>query len=228
MQMLISIAVPVYECHGLGWLYLSELLNSISKQTYKNIEVVISDQSTDDKIYKLCNFYSNELNIKYVSGHHVDRSNSTNVNNAIKNCSSEYIKIIFQDDFFINSSAIEQIAMAFNDGATWILSGCDHCHNIHYLERPFIPQYTDQIIYGKNTISSPSVLAFYGKELFDENLVMLMDCEMYKRLYDKYGNPFVITDLLICNRIHDKQMQNGLENIIDSEVEYCLNKYKGD
>jgi glycosyltransferase involved in cell wall biosynthesis len=226
--MKLSIAIPTYECHGFGWLYLTELLNSIIKQTEKEIEVVISDQSTDDHIYNLCNFYSNHLNIKYVSGHHINRSNSPNANNAIKHCSSENIKIMFQDDFFINPSAIEQIVSKFNSGSKWIISGSAHCKNIHFLERPFIPHYTDQIIYGKNTISSPSVLAFYGKELFDENLVMLMDCEMYKRLYDKYGNPFVITDLLICNRIHDKQMQNGLESIIDSEVEYCLNKYKGD
>jgi glycosyltransferase involved in cell wall biosynthesis len=225
--MSISIAIPVYECHGLGWLYLSELLNSIAKQTYKNVEIVISDQSTDDKIKNLCSFYAKEMNIKYVSGHHVARSNSTNVNNAILHCSNDYIKIIFQDDFFINSSAIEQIVMAFNNGAKWIISGCDHCHDIHYLERPFIPYYTDQIIYGKNTISSPSVLAFYGKELFDEKLVMLMDCEMYKRLHDKYGEPCILHDSLVCNRLHDKQLQNAYEHVLDEEINYCLNKYKG-
>lgn len=52
--MTISIGIPVYECHGMGWLYLSELLNSISKQSYKDVEVVISDQSTDDNIFNLC------------------------------------------------------------------------------------------------------------------------------------------------------------------------------
>ena len=41
-----------------------------------------------------------ELNIKYVSGSHVPRSNSTNVNNAILNCTNDYIKVMFQDDFF--------------------------------------------------------------------------------------------------------------------------------
>ena len=34
-------------------------------------------------------------------------------------------------------------------------------------------------INGRNTISSPSVLTLRNKDYFDENLVMLLDCEMY-------------------------------------------------
>lgn len=225
--MSISIAIPVYECHGFGWLYLSELLNSISKQTYKNIEIVVSDQSTDDNIKLLCNFYKTQLNIKYVSGHHLQRSNSPNTNNAITHCSSDYIKIIFQDDFFVDESALQKIVTAFETGAKWIISGSLHCSNIHALYRPFIPYYNSNILVGNNTISSPSVLSMQGKELFDENLIMLMDCEMYYRLHDKYGEPYIIRDLLVCNRQHSNQLQNLNQDKLSEEIDYCKNKYKG-
>ena len=223
----ISIAIPVYECHGNGWLYLSELLNSIVKQTEKDIEVVIRHQSTDDNIVKLCNLYKNYLNIKYVSGQHLRRSNSPNANNAIKNCTYEHIKIMFQDDFFINEFALEKIKSAFNQGAKWIVNGCVHCKNIHQLYNPFIPRYNSNILLGNNTISSPSVLAFHQKEYFDENLIMLMDCEMYYKLHHKYGEPHIINDLLICNRQHEMQLQNSNQDKLSDEIVYCKNKYKG-
>lgn len=224
--MVLSIAIPVYECHGLGWLYLSELLNSIYKQTYKNIEVVISDQSTDDNIFNLCTYYKKHMNIKYVSGHNLKRSNSPNVNNAIKNCSSDKIKIMFQDDFFVDDNALQKIISRFDEGANWIVSACVHCNSIHHLGAPWTPSYNTSILDGINTISSPSVLAINGKELFDENLIMMMDCEMYHRLYTKYGEPTIINDFLICNRIHDKQLQNQNQDKLSSEIIYCKNKYK--
>lgn len=226
--MKLSVAIPVYECHGIGWQYLLELLNSIFKQTEKDIEIVISDQSTDDNIKKLCNYYSNFLNIKYVSGHHLKRSNSPNTNNAIINCSCDIIKIIFQDDFFIDNFGIEKIINAFENGSNWVLTGSLHCKsNIHSLFQQIVPVYNDRIIAGDNTISSPSVLAFKGKHYFDENLIMLMDCEMYKNLHTLYGDPYIISDPVICNRIHNNQMQNKFINLFEIEKKYCLEKYKG-
>lgn len=225
--MKISIAIPVYEAHGNGWIYLSELLNSIWTQTEKQIEVVVSDQSTDDNIKVLCDYYSRHLNIKYVCAKNLKRSNSPNANNAIKHCSSEIIKIIFQDDFLIKDTAIEELVKSFDDkNVNWVVTGCMHCENIHYLTRPFLPSYNNNILHGINTISSPSVLSFRGKHYFDESLIMMMDCDIYKKLYDLYGNPFIINDYHVCNRIHKNQLQNLSKDVLNTEVEYCLNKYK--
>jgi glycosyltransferase involved in cell wall biosynthesis len=221
----ISIAIPVYECHGIGWLYLSELLNSIFKQSEKNIEVVISDQSTDDKIFNLCNFYSSMLNLKYIKADNIIRSNSPNVNNAIKYCTAQYVKVMFQDDFFIDNRAIEKTLKLFQSGAKWVVCGCMHCESIHYMYRPFIPKYNDKILYGVNTISSPSVLSFIDKEYFDEKLIMLMDCEIYHKLYTKYGEPTILNEYLICNRQHANQLQNLNQDKLASEINYCKNKY---
>jgi glycosyltransferase involved in cell wall biosynthesis len=226
MKNTLSIAIPVYEANGNGWLYLSELLNSIYKQTFKDYEVVISDQSSDDKIKLLCAYYEKNMNIKYISGHNIKRTNSCNANNAIKNCSSDFIKVIFQDDFFIDENSLNYIVDAFNKDAQWILSGCVHCKNIHFLDRPMIPQYNHDIHLGKNTISSPSVLAFRGKHFFDEELIMLMDCDIYKRLYNIYGEPFIIKNLLVANRLHQNQMQNTHAHLLSREIEYCKNKFK--
>lgn len=223
----ISVAIPVYEAHGSGWLYLSELLNSIWKQTEKDVEIVISDQSLDQNIKNICDYYSSFLNLKYVCGRHLKRSNSPNANNAIKNCSSEIIKVIFQDDFFVMENALQEIIKAFESNTVnWLVSGCFHCSNIHFLQRPFLPSYNENIIRGINTISSPSVLSFRGKHYFDDCLIMMMDCDMYTNLYKLYGDPFILNDCQICNRIHPNQLQNLSKNVTEKEIEYCLNKYK--
>lgn len=46
---IISIIVPVYNTER----YLSECLNSIIKQTYQNIEIVIVDDALTDNSYRI-------------------------------------------------------------------------------------------------------------------------------------------------------------------------------
>lgn len=224
--MKISIAIPTYECYGRGWLYVSELLNSIIKQTYTDYEIVISDQSTDEKIIKTVKFYSNFMDIKLVDGRHVKRSNSPNANNAIKNCGGDIIKIMFMDDFFVSDNALSIIAERMkNKDKNWLINGCVHATSIHHLHTPMIPHYNDQIHLGRNTISSPSVLTIRNKNYFDENLVLLMDCELYKRLYKTYGNPEIVNDFLICNRSHPDQLQNSTNHLLEPEKTYCIQLY---
>jgi glycosyltransferase involved in cell wall biosynthesis len=224
--MKISIPIPTYECHGVGWLYLTDLLNSISRQDYKNYEVVVSDQSTDDKIKKLVKYYSNHMDIKYLSGKKFERKISPNINNAIKHCTGDIIKYMCGDDFFVADNCLSILVQQFSStSAKWLVMGTVHCHSIHVMHTRMIPYYHDKIHLGGNTISSPSVLATTVKEYLDENLSMLVDCELYKRLYVKYGSPLVVQEPLVCNRIHDKQQQHSLHHVVEKEKAYCISLY---
>jgi glycosyltransferase involved in cell wall biosynthesis len=222
--MKISITIPTYECKDFGWLFISELLNSIKKQSYKNYEVIISDQSIDNKIKKIVNFYSNEMDINYLNAKKISRSIGPNLNNAIKYAKGDLIKPMCHDDFFIDDTALEKIKNSFTTTTEWLVNGSAHCNSIHFLYEQIIPVYNHKIHYGYNTISSPSVLTIKTKEFFDENLKMLIDCEMYKRLYTKYGNPKIIIDPLICNRMHENQAQKEAFNS-EKEKLYCINLY---
>lgn len=224
--MKVSIAIPTYECHGIGWLYISELLNSIYKQSYKNFEVIISDQSTDKKTKELVKYYSKHMDIKYLDSTKLERKIGVNMNNAIKHCSGDIIKTMCADDFFVADNALERIVNSFASCENkWMVVGTVHCHSIHVLHTRMIPYYHDKIHLGANTISSPSVLAMRVKEYLDENLSLLIDCEHFKRLYVKYGEPFIIQDVLMCNRIHDKQMQHGDSSRMEKEKAYCASLY---
>ena len=225
--MKISIAVPTYECNGNGWLFLSELLNSISKQTYKNYEVVIADQSIDDDIRKIVEAYSSHMDIKYVNTRNVPRKIADNFNQAINNCSGDVIKPMCSDDFFVDDHALEKIIFHFKDrNVNWLVSGCVHSNSIHHFYDRMIPYYHDKIHLGANTISSPSVLSMREKLNFDENLLLLIDCEMYKRLHTLYGMPVIVPDPLISNRMHDNQMQKVYNyDLKKIEQDYCISLY---
>lgn len=220
----ISIAVPAYEYSGNGWYFLSCLLNSIVEQDYKNYEVIISDQSSNDDIKNICSIYSKLLPIHHVPM--LERGMGKNFNNSINHCNGSLIKVMCLDDYFIDPYSLTKIVNSFQDLSTlWLLNGCVHAQVMNHFYERMIPYYQHKIHLGINTISSPSVLTLREKIFFDDSLIMLLDCEMYKRLYKMYGNPTIIQDPLICNRMHKDQAQKNQDNVLQKEIEYCRKLY---
>ena len=227
--MKISICIPTYEYNGDGVKYLTKLFDSINIQTYKNFNIIISDHSVDNDIKCLCDKYKNNFEIIYVKNKNKIGNSPHNTNNSIKNSDGEIIKIMFQDDFFFSKNALDKINETFNNNKCgWVVNSCNHTNDNgmtnHSDMKPF---WNDKIILGVNTISSPSVLSFKKDNgcFFDENLIMLMDCEMYYQLYLKYGKPTIIEDILITNRLHQNQISSLYNENIDKEISYIKNKY---
>lgn len=230
MKELVSICVPTYEMKGEGKEYLEILFQSIHSQTYKNVEVIISDHSISDDIEKLCFEWESLLNIKYYKNEYKRGSSSANVNNAIKKASGDFIKILFQDDFFYNEESLfNQIDCIVKSKGHWLVTACCHFNGID-IYNPFYPKYHDSIQYGVNTISSPSVLLMKNQDIieFDENLIWLMDVDYYKRLYNKFGLPTICDHITIVNREHKNQISNTLatEEVRNEELKYVIKKYE--
>ncbi|MEW6054239.1 MAG: glycosyltransferase [Nitrospirota bacterium] len=230
-HLLVSIAIPCYEMHGYGVEFLDFSLNKIYEQTYKNIEVVISDHSTDDNIYNLYKKWESFLNLKYLRNENKRGNSSANLNNALINCTGHLIKILFQDDFLFSDNSIKEIVEAFsqNPQASWLVTACEHSNDSIRFYRPFYPQYNRNIYLGNNTISSPSVLTIRNKNilLFDENLIWLMDCDYYKRLHDKYGEPLMLNKINVVNRTWDYQLSKIVnEELRQKEHNYVKEKYQ--
>ena len=224
--MKISIVIPTYECYGKGWLYLNELLNSIYKQDFKDFEVIISDQSSDDSIRNLVHFYKDMIPIRLLDSRSIKRSISCNVNNAIMHAEGKYIKPMFMDDFFCKDNALSIINENLdNSDSAWCAHSVLHCVSINFLEEPLTPSYNHKIHLGANSMSGPSVITFKEKVYFDENLTLLMDCEFYKRMFITRGHPLIIKDVLSCNRHHNHQAQLEFSHLHKQEVAYVKGLY---
>lgn len=226
---LISICIPTYEMGGNGARFLHQNLSRIARQDYDNYEVIISDQSDDLSVKSVCDEFSDVFHVVYLDEKKLKRQASANTNNAINHARGEIIKIIFQDDFLIDDSALSKISTAFADPEIhWLVSGCDHTYDGKKLVKPFRPSYNDLIYLGKNTISSPSVLSFRKNDglLFDENLEWLMDVDYYKRYFDLFGPPYIIEDNIVANRIHGNQVSKSISSRLAlNELKYVYNKF---
>jgi glycosyltransferase involved in cell wall biosynthesis len=110
---------------------------------------------------------------------------ASNLNNSIKNSSGEVIKLLMQDDYIIDNTALESIVQIFNDpGVNWLACGCySGWSDLDY--NAMIPRYDgDSISKCVNTIGSPSVISIRNRDVqyFDESLSWVVDLDYYKKM----------------------------------------------
>lgn len=225
-----SVAIPTYEYKGRGFEFLTHSFKKLEDQTFKNFEVVISDHSLDDGIKKLCDEWANKLKIKYIKNDIGRGIISPNINVAMKNCSGKYIKVLFQDDFLYDSKSLE-VTKNFidqNNGTNWLVSSQYHSHTGSDLYNPHTPLWSDNIWVGNNTIGCPSVLTIKNNDIiyFDESLNWLMDCDYYKRLFDRYGHPKILNEFTVVNRTWGERLTDTMPyDVISKETKMMLDKY---
>lgn len=140
-----------------------------------------------------------------------------NTNAGIKLADGEIIKILYLDDFLWSKNALQNIVDNFTGG--WLAQGCVHTEDGQTFYNPHMPAWNDEVVTGKNTIGSPSVVAFENNEplLFDEHLSWLLDCELYDRLHKRYGPPTIVPSLDIAIGLHPGQTSNMMS---DSEKQW--------
>jgi glycosyltransferase involved in cell wall biosynthesis len=234
----ISIAIPTYDKNGEAVEFVKFSLDQIQKQTYKDFEVVISDDSNNDNIKNIISNY--DFDIKYFKSIDIalpdrefKKGMTPNINRAMKKCSKDIIQILFQDDFLRSKNTLQKIFEIYQqNNCDWSASSFYETKDGITASRTAKPIYTERIYLGENTMSGPSIVSVKNREnllLFDEKLIMLMDCDFYKRLADEYGYPKVIDFYGIVIRQHPGQISNnqGAEpGLIEREIEYCKSKFK--
>mgnify|MGYP003733827287 CR=1 FL=1 len=107
MNKLVSVLVITYNSEK----YVIETLNSIKNQTYNNLELIISDDNSQDNTINLCEHWVNE-NKSFFKKINIVRSPintgiTKNINRGFSRCSGEYIKPIAGDDLLF-SDCIEK------------------------------------------------------------------------------------------------------------------------
>lgn len=192
----ISVCVPIHNMQN-GEFFLKRLMASLDRQTFRDFEVVVTEEGRM----------------------------AENTNAAIKKAKGEIIKILYMDDFLWTDNALQHVSDKFEGG--WMASGCVHTEDGYHFFNPHYPSYNHDITKGDNTIGSPSVVAFANDNplLFDENMSWLLDVDLYGRLYQRYGEPTIIDYLDVGIGIHPGQMTNLLtEDEKRSEHDYLSKK----
>lgn len=217
----LSVCIPTHQMEDYDY-FLHRCLDSLWNQSFQDFEIVVSDNSDNDEIKKICEWY--KTGISYY--HNPIKGMAPNTNNAIKMAKGDLIKILYMDDFMAHDLALEAIVNNFK--GEWLVTSCRHTVDGEDFFNTHVPHYSEDIYTGRNTIGSPSVLTIKKETalFFDEEMTWLLDCDLYKRYYDLYGEPTILNNVNVIIGLHDGQATHtmGDERKL-KEHEYLNKKY---
>ena len=222
----LSIAIPTYEMHNIGSETLEYSFLRLENQTFTDFNVIISDNSNDNRIEILCSQWANKLDIKYYKNE--ISSAAGNTNNAIKLADGEFIKLLCMDDLIFNSNSLNVIANSLDNETSWLFTSYVHSFDRINLFKKHVPSINPYIAIS-NTLGTPSALTIRNlKDLpdLDSNLSYCYDCAWYYELYQLYGTPKIIDEVTMINYLSDKSVTSSITNeLINKENQYIVNKY---
>lgn len=216
-----TVAIPTSKMAN-GHELFKRCLESLWNQSFQDFEIVVTDNSDDDDILNICNWF--RTGIRYYRNPR--KGMAQNTNEAIRRSKGEIIKILYMDDYMAHDEALEKIVKHF-DGE-WLVTSCTHTTMGRTFFNNHHPHYSEDICLGNNTIGSPSVLTIRNNKplLFDEEMTWLLDCDYYYRLHELYGEPIILRDINVIIGLHDGQMTNIMgEQRKLQERDYIINKY---
>lgn len=188
----ISICIPAYKNKD----FLERLLISISIQTFKDFEVVISDDSPNDSLQTLISSYNSRFKINYYRNNKALGS-PANWNNAIRLATGDWIKIMHDDDWFADEQSLSEFAEnAKISGCDFIFSGfvnldlnngAKSIYRINSFQKWMLRQ-NPLYLFRKNYIGHPSTTLIKNNSgpWFDEKIKWVVDFEFYIRKLNEY------------------------------------------
>ena len=102
-MVMVSIVIPTYQCGQ----FLSQAIESVLAQTYKNYEIIIVDDGSTDNTQEVLSRYSHLENIKFVT--QSNQGPAAARNRGIKLSSGEYIAFLDADDLWLPTKLEKQI-----------------------------------------------------------------------------------------------------------------------
>lgn len=207
----ISICIPAYK----NKVFLERLLDSIKIQSYKNFEVVITDDSPDNDLFELCQRYNVYFELNYFKNTK-NLNTPENWNESVKKAKYEWIKIMHDDDWFVNAESLAHFAEAIivNPSVYFFFSAYQ---NIYFDENrnqkmylslywKSLLKFNPEILISRNVIGPPSVILYKKSSLqYDNSMKYVVDIDFYTGYLA--SNKFLyIPQVLINVGIHSSQV----------------------
>jgi glycosyltransferase involved in cell wall biosynthesis/SAM-dependent methyltransferase len=181
---LVSIIIPCYNhAH-----YLSIAIESVLKQTYPFIEIVVVDDGSADNTKQVAQKYSQ---IKYI--YQPNQGLSVSRNTGIKNCTGAYIAFLDADDWLYPSAIeINLNCLQQNEQFAFVSGAYDNVYENKNITECKIEIGTDHYEHflDYNYVGMISVVLFrrwvFDEFLFDTNLKACEDHDLYLKVARKY------------------------------------------
>ncbi len=228
----ISICIPAYKKPE----YVVRAIQSIIKQSYKEVEIVISDDSPNEDIKIAIQPYISELDIKYYHNQPALKS-PMNWNNALDKATGDFVMLLHQDDWLHDSKALEIYIETFKGHPE---AGFVFCKNTAIqpdgveLNLQAIKSLLGNMdqkprhILRANVIGPPSNVML-KKSIpirYDVNYIWLVDVDYYVQLLEA-GNAYVYLDQhLVSIGLHEDQTtvfcRNNEDVIVKENIHFAF------
>ena len=215
----ITVVIPIHDPLESFESFIRAALESLAVQTLKPNEILMAGTNKPSYLNSLLNEHANFFEVHYFIND--AQSTSRNLNYLIQKCNFEIVKILFQDYFFMDNSALEKIDNLFNNKKlVCIVSGSKNYDEIRMVFiRNIKPKFGRRMREGVNTIGCPSVISFRRSFFmqFKENLVMRLDSEWYLSKRQACGRAFLLSDFQIASRLHAGQQTHWAKKLVPIE-----------
>lgn len=119
---LVSIITPCYNCEK----YIAETIKSVLAQTYKNWEMLIVDDCSEDNSLKIAeSFAENDNRIKIIKQKQNGGAAKAR-NKAIELSEGEYLAFLDSDDLWLSEKLEKQINFMFENGSDFSFTRYEH------------------------------------------------------------------------------------------------------
>ncbi|HEX8332172.1 MAG TPA: glycosyltransferase [Segetibacter sp.] len=212
-QVEISICIPAYK----NTVFLDRLLNSIADQTFKNYEVVVTDDSPDDTVERYISSFTKLAHIKYFRNNPA-LGTPENWNEGIRRATGKWIKIMHDDDWFATPSALQEFhdAAVANPECPFLFSAFQNvmldsgqvnivkCNRLDLIMLKWSPLHLFKRVYVGNP--SCTFIRRDVNELYDSRFKFVVDFEFYIRLIRKFNSYGYLDKVLINVGFNDEQV----------------------
>ncbi|MGG0487016.1 glycosyltransferase [Priestia aryabhattai] len=221
----VSIIVPFYNCP-----YIDQALESLVKQTYKNIEIIVVDDGSTLHLEKITP-YLNQINyIKKENG-----GTATALNTGIIQATGTYFCWLSSDDIYDrNRIALQLKFMEIKQALFCYSNYCSINENNRVISPPLGINPLGQrellktMIKG-NIINGCSVMVkmnvFQEVGLFDETLLYTHDYDLWLRIIQNFEAHY-LNNVLLHYRVHDNMGTKRHHSVIQKEIQYVRKQHE--
>lgn len=197
MEKLVSVVVVTYNSSA----FVIETLDSIKKQTYPDIELIISDDCSKDNTVELCEKWVQENGARFkgvnILKHPHNTGISANCNRGIKSSTGFWIKIIAGDDILLEDCINDNVSYIIQNPGVRVLQSdtyiIDEKSNIIKKSKPIDPLFkiappNIQFEYLSLSYCCNTTTLFLEKSVYqeigwiDEEIKMMEDTQLFARL----------------------------------------------
>jgi glycosyltransferase involved in cell wall biosynthesis len=204
---LVSVIIP---CYNQGH-YLPAAIESVLRQTYTILEIIVVDDGSTDNTKKVAVSYD-----KVIYVYQNNRGLSASRNTGVRTSKGAYLLFLDADDWLYPDAIKISVSYLLQNKTCAFVSGA---HDKIFEENNFVEEKKREMISGYNNLLQGNYIAMiaavlFQRWVFDEFLfdVKLKSCEDYD-LYLKISRKYTIihhTEKIAVYRIHSSNMSSNI------------------